>query len=110
MPAPHLPWGVMWTNRRNTNTARVAAADTASMMISDVCFSTPIVSGSTSASIVRPNVHMNALTPLNSTMRRACSETTSVGSPFEPAEPRLSGAGGVSLGTTAGCFIVRARG
>ena len=43
---------------------------------------------------------MNALTPLNSTMRRACSETTSVGRP-RAASRGCPGAGGVSFGTTA---------
>ena len=45
---------------------------------------------------------MNALTPLNSTTRRACSETTSVGRPAEPAEPRLSGGRRRELGNDDG--------
>src|SRR5688572_17227373 len=73
---------------------------TTSSMIAALGGWTPIA-GSTTVSIVRPNVHMNAATPLNRTMRRACSETMSVGS---AAEPLLPGGGGVSLGTTTGCF------
>ena len=49
-------------------------------------------------SIVRPNVHMNALTPLNRTMRRACSEKN-VGRQRGAA---AADGGGVSFGTTTG--------
>src|SRR5688572_24152234 len=101
MPAPHLVIGLRWTKRRNRNTESVTTTATASRTIAESGARLPIVAGSTTASMVSPNAHMNEAVPLNNTMRRACSETMSVGS---AAEPLLPGGRGVSLGTTTGCF------
>ena len=60
----------------------------------------PTNTGRTNASIVNANDQTNALTPANSTIRRACSRTMSAGSVVVAL--LASDSGGATFGTTAG--------